>query len=255
MSEPRTVSLLGDHRVEREEDAQRAERDDERRQLDPGDQQAVERAHRGAAARSRAAARARRAGRRRWQKLAIRIDENTAIAPTDRSMPAVRMISVWPSASTAMTVTCASTSDRLAAEKNRWLSDREGDDRQRQDGERARASGCACSRCCIRSAERVVLARRRSRSPVLPVAGRPVVRPSVAVVGRSSSAPAVLACPRRSPWPRRRSCGWSVISVTPVSMKSLPAVAAAWCRPWRTWRSPRRPATPSSAGTASRWRR
>ena len=29
-------------------------------------------------------------------KLAIRIEENTAMAPTDRSMPAVRMISVWP---------------------------------------------------------------------------------------------------------------------------------------------------------------
>ena len=58
---------------------------------------------------------------RRWRSLAIRIDENTAIAPTDRSMPAVRMIRVWPSASTAMTVTCASTRDRLAAERNRGV--------------------------------------------------------------------------------------------------------------------------------------
>ena len=39
-----------------------------------------------------------------WPSLAITIDEErTVIAPTDRSMPAVRMTSVWPSASTAIT--------------------------------------------------------------------------------------------------------------------------------------------------------
>ena len=54
--------------------------------------------------------------------LAMRIDENTAIAPAERSMPAVRMTRVWPSASVAITVTCCSTRPRFAAERNRPLT-------------------------------------------------------------------------------------------------------------------------------------
>jgi hypothetical protein len=52
-------------------------------------------------------------------RLAMMIEENTAMAPTERSMPAVRMIRVCPSARTAMTVTCASTRDRFAPDRKR----------------------------------------------------------------------------------------------------------------------------------------
>ncbi len=54
--------------------------------------------------------------------LAIRIDENTVMAPAERSMPAVRMTRVWPSASVAITVTCCSTRPRFAADRNRPLT-------------------------------------------------------------------------------------------------------------------------------------
>ena len=54
--------------------------------------------------------------------LAMRMDVNTAIAPAERSMPAVRMISVWPRAIVAITVTCCSTRPRFAAERNRPLT-------------------------------------------------------------------------------------------------------------------------------------
>ena len=41
------------------------------------------------------------------------------IAPMDRSMPAVRMISVCPTASEPTTATCCRTMDRFAGVKNR----------------------------------------------------------------------------------------------------------------------------------------
>ncbi len=41
------------------------------------------------------------------------------IAPTERSMPAVRMISVWAMPSVPMIVTCCRISDRLKGAKNR----------------------------------------------------------------------------------------------------------------------------------------
>ena len=51
--------------------------------------------------------------------LAITIDESTMIAPTDRSMPAVRMISVWAMPSVPTTITCWTISDRLPGCRNR----------------------------------------------------------------------------------------------------------------------------------------
>ena len=47
------------------------------------------------------------------------IDESTMIAPTDRSMPAVRMISVWAMPSVPTTITCWTISDRLPGCRNR----------------------------------------------------------------------------------------------------------------------------------------
>ena len=38
--------------------------------------------------------------------LAITIEDRTMIAPTERSMPAVRMISVWAMPSVPTTITC-----------------------------------------------------------------------------------------------------------------------------------------------------
>ena len=54
--------------------------------------------------------------------LAITIDENTMMAPQDRSMPAVRMISVWPTASAPTTATCWVMSDRLLGVANLLFS-------------------------------------------------------------------------------------------------------------------------------------
>ena len=45
------------------------------------------------------------------------------MAPTDRSMPAVRMISVWAMPTMPMIVTCCRISDRLNGGKNRAADD------------------------------------------------------------------------------------------------------------------------------------
>ena len=49
---------------------------------------------------------------------AITIWARIAAAPTDRSMPAVKMIMVWPMARVASTATCWIISDRLVAFRN-----------------------------------------------------------------------------------------------------------------------------------------
>jgi hypothetical protein len=50
---------------------------------------------------------------------AMTIDESTMIAPTERSMPAVRMISVWAMPSVPTTITCWTISDRLPGSRKR----------------------------------------------------------------------------------------------------------------------------------------
>src|SRR5207247_3983635 len=52
---------------------------------------------------------------------AITIWARMAAAPTDKSMPAVRMIMVWPMARVASTATCWIISDRFVALKNLGL--------------------------------------------------------------------------------------------------------------------------------------
>jgi hypothetical protein len=55
-------------------------------------------------------------------RLAMISIENTVSAPTDRSMPAVRMISVWPMASAAMIATCWNRIDNVCGCRNRGLT-------------------------------------------------------------------------------------------------------------------------------------
>ena len=43
------------------------------------------------------------------------IDESTMMAPTDRSIPAVRMMIVWPMARVPMTITCWTIREMLLA--------------------------------------------------------------------------------------------------------------------------------------------
>ena len=51
--------------------------------------------------------------------LAITIEDSTMIAPTERSMPAVRMTSVWAMPSVPTTITCWTISDRFAGARKR----------------------------------------------------------------------------------------------------------------------------------------
>ena len=51
--------------------------------------------------------------------LAITIEDRTMIAPTERSMPAVRMTSVWAMPSVPTTITCWTISDRFAGARKR----------------------------------------------------------------------------------------------------------------------------------------
>ena len=51
--------------------------------------------------------------------LVMTIDPNAMTAPHERSMPAVRMISVWPMASVPTTITCCKTSEKFVAGEER----------------------------------------------------------------------------------------------------------------------------------------
>src|SRR4051812_21577 len=52
--------------------------------------------------------------------LVMTIDDSAMTRPQDRSMPAVRMISVWPMASVPSTITCWSTSEKFGPVR-KWL--------------------------------------------------------------------------------------------------------------------------------------
>ena len=54
--------------------------------------------------------------------LAITIEAKTMMAPQERSMPAVRMIRVWPTASAPTTATCWVISERLLGVANLLFS-------------------------------------------------------------------------------------------------------------------------------------
>ena len=53
------------------------------------------------------------------ESLAITIEERTMIAPTERSMPAVRMTSVWAMPRVPTTITCWTISERFAGSRKR----------------------------------------------------------------------------------------------------------------------------------------
>ena len=53
------------------------------------------------------------------EALAMMMETKTAMAPTERSTPAVRMMSVWPMASVPTTATWPMTSETLPALRNR----------------------------------------------------------------------------------------------------------------------------------------
>ena len=59
---------------------------------------------------------------------AITIMDRIAIAPTDRSMPAVRMISVCPTARAATTAVCCTNSESDGGSREAGIDDREGHD-------------------------------------------------------------------------------------------------------------------------------
>ena len=63
------------------------------------------------------------------------IEAKTAMAPTERSTPAVRMMIVWPMASVPTTVTCWMIRDRLDAFRNR-SGDDEAEGRHHHDAGR-----------------------------------------------------------------------------------------------------------------------
>ena len=65
-------------------------------------------------------------------RLAMTNEDKMAIAPTDRSMPAVRMTSVWPIAKAAITATCCRMMPMVLGGKAR-VEDGEDDEGQQQD--------------------------------------------------------------------------------------------------------------------------
>ena len=111
------------------EDAQRAQGDDERRQPQPGDQQRRRGTRQAVptrdADRATEEARARRGSRPGWPSPA---STGCEIAPTARSMPAVRMTRVWPIASAAMTAVCWKMIEIVAGCREPRIDDGENDE-------------------------------------------------------------------------------------------------------------------------------
>ena len=133
------------------------------------------------------------------------------MAPADRSMPAVRMIRVWPEREHRDDGDLGEHQRQVGGGEEPGVDDREGDDRDDQDGERPE-DRVAVQQVLEAQAERVVLAD---------------LEVGVAVLG----AVVVMCQPQQFCLPHAESlastpaCGSSVISWAPVSTKSLPAVA------------------------------
>ena len=94
--------------------------------------------------------------------LAITIDDRTMIAPTERSMPAVRMTSVWAMPSVPTTITCWTISDRFAGRQEAVGGDAEVHDREQQDEQRPERR-VAVQDVVDAAAERVFARGRRRR--------------------------------------------------------------------------------------------
>ena len=70
-------------------------------------------------------------------KLVIRTPDSAITMPLDRSMPVVRMTSVWPIASTPTTITCCRIREKLGPERNRAAHHGEEDAGHQQRRDRA----------------------------------------------------------------------------------------------------------------------
>ena len=157
---------LGVPEVEREEDVQRAERDDERRQLQPRDQRAVDQAARGADAEADAAARAAPGTPESAESLAITIDDRTMIAPTERSMPGGEDDQRLGDAQRADHHHLLDDQRQVRRLEEAVGGDAEDDDREQQDEQRAQRRRCGAGgrgRGC-RASRRA----RRRRTPAVP---------------------------------------------------------------------------------------
>ena len=69
--------------------------------------------------------------------LVITIEPSAITVPHDRSMPAVRMISVWPMASVPTTITCWMISEKFVGSRNRSRLRGEEDAGEQQRDQRA----------------------------------------------------------------------------------------------------------------------
>jgi hypothetical protein len=105
-----------------ESDVERAERDDERRQLDVRDQCAVQQAERDASQKA-AQNREIRIDPESTANFVITIEPSAMTIPHDRSIPAVRMTSVWPIAITPTTMTCCRISEKFWPVRKRSVCD------------------------------------------------------------------------------------------------------------------------------------
>ena len=108
--------------------------------------------------------------------LVITIEPSAIAVPHDRSMPAVRMISVWPMASVPITITCWMISEKFAGSRKRsdWVVKKM----------HARISAISGPSCATRSPETFGIARP---PPPPSDAGGAAWPPS-------APAPAVCAC-------------------------------------------------------------
>ena len=207
------------------------------------------------------------------------------MAPTERSMPAVRMTSVWAMPSVAMIVTCCRTSDRLNGceepVSRRW---RRTDDAEQQHEERngrriwvqevldalddARRSssndGDGLRRArqhCLELSRPAAARSWHHRLPRVPLDAMESSRCRRSPIGDASriqpkgSAPAELqAFVDRD---RRHAVDRLVgdQSCAPVSKKPMPGVDLGLLAVLANRRSPRAPSRPSSADIAARSRR
>ena len=177
---------------DRERDVERAQRDDERRQPDARDQQAVDAARTASSRRCRTAM-ASGAGtpHARPRACVITMPPSAITMPHDRSMPAVRMISVWPMAITPTTITCCRISEKLSP-------------RQEAVARVAKKAQASSSAMTGPSGHGGARARRPSCRPVARSAVARV-RPCHFLPQHSSSADLRRPCSRRRPSACRRS--------------------------------------------------
>ena len=189
-------------------------------------------------------------------------EQKTMMAPTDRSMPAVRMIRVWAMPTMPMIVTCCRISERLKGAKNRSPTRAEEAGRRTStsggtarrvawrkcwsalrvralvalevgDGRRLplqagfsspRRSPAGASRCGHRAhGRRSCASARRAGWPGPPLPVRPVV-PLARLSPSSSRGPSSVS------FESTPGTGLSVMSMTPVSVKSRPGSSPASCR-------------------------